>query len=83
MPSQTGFIQNRSILDDSVIMASEAVEWVVESDQNQIIMLLDFEKAYDRISWSVMEDTMGVHWGFQKYASHGFLLYIGMHKPQL
>jgi hypothetical protein len=35
MPSQTGFIQNRSILDDSVIMASEAVEWVVESDQNQ------------------------------------------------
>jgi len=30
-------------------MASEVVEWVVESNHNQVIMLLDFEKAYDSL----------------------------------
>jgi hypothetical protein len=62
-------------------MASEAVEWVVESDQNQIIMLLDFEKAYDKVSWAVMQDTMRAL-GFRN-SSHGFLPYTGMHKPQI
>jgi len=47
--SQTRFIQNRSILDHNVIMASKVVEWVVESNHNQVIMLLDFEKAYDSL----------------------------------
>jgi hypothetical protein len=34
--SQSGFIQNRSILDHNVIMTSKVVEWVVEGDQNQV-----------------------------------------------
>jgi hypothetical protein len=42
-------------------MASEAVEWAVENDQNQIIMLLDFEKTYDKVSSVVMQDTMREH----------------------
>jgi hypothetical protein len=47
-PNQTGFVEGRSILDN-VFMAQEALEWAEESDQDFILLLLDFEKAFDRI----------------------------------
>jgi len=32
-------------------MAQEALDWAEESDQNLVLLLLDFEKAFDRIEW--------------------------------
>ncbi|MCO5560377.1 hypothetical protein L7F22_013992 [Adiantum nelumboides] len=54
--SLTGFVQDRSILDNVVIFY-EAVEWARQTDQ-PAIMLLDFEKAYDRVGWGFLEDTL-------------------------
>ena len=57
LPSQTGFVPNRCILDN-VFLAFEAIEWALESKQDTIMLLLDFEKAYDRVSWTFLEQTM-------------------------
>ena len=55
--SQTGFIKERSILDN-IFVFWEAVAWAKKSKQNLAILLLDFEKAYDRVDWSFLEGTM-------------------------
>ncbi|MCO5588973.1 hypothetical protein L7F22_042937 [Adiantum nelumboides] len=48
--SQTGFVQDRSILYN-VVTFYEAVEWARHTEQPTVIMLLDFEKTYDRVDW--------------------------------
>lgn len=49
LPTQTAFVKNRCILDN-VFLAREAIGWATESGQDVVIMLLDFEKAYDRVN---------------------------------
>lgn len=34
------------------------MEWARESKQNLVILLLDFEKAYDRVNWSFLQQSM-------------------------
>ena len=46
--TQTGFVQDRSILDN-IFTFLEATEWAQHSGQHLAILLLDFEKAYDRV----------------------------------
>jgi hypothetical protein len=58
LPSQTGFVPNRCILDN-IFLAFEAIEWTMESRQEISMLLLDFEKAYDRVSWTFLQQTMG------------------------
>ncbi|MCO5548396.1 hypothetical protein L7F22_001853 [Adiantum nelumboides] len=55
--SQTGFVQERSILDN-VVTFYKAVEWARPSDQLTTILLLDFEKAYDRVDWDFLDGTL-------------------------
>ena len=55
--SQTGYVPNRCILDN-VVLAHEALVWVEESEQDFVVMLLDFEKVYDRLSWTSLEETL-------------------------
>jgi hypothetical protein len=52
-PNQTGFVEGRSILDN-VFMAQEALGWVEESEQDLVLLLLDFKKAFDRIEWGFL-----------------------------
>ena len=47
-PSQTGFIQERSILDN-VYTFWESAALAAKSNQKLAIVMLDFEKAYDRV----------------------------------
>ena len=49
LPSQTGFVPNRCILDN-IFLAFEAMEWTLENNQELSMLLLDFEKAYDRVN---------------------------------
>ena len=56
-PSAKGFVQDRSILDN-IFMFSEATEWAQHNGQHLAILLLDFEKAYDRVDWSFLEGTL-------------------------
>lgn len=56
-PNQTGFVEGRSILDN-IFMAQEALGWVEESEQDLVLLLLDFEKAFDRIEWGFLFTTL-------------------------
>ncbi|MCO5554989.1 hypothetical protein L7F22_008528 [Adiantum nelumboides] len=55
--SQTGFVQDDSILDN-VVTFYETVEWARQTKQPTTIMLLDFEKAYGRVDWGFLEGTL-------------------------
>ena len=57
LPSQTGFVPNRCIIDN-VFLAFEAIAWTKESQQELTMLLLDFEKAYDRVSWTFLRAVM-------------------------
>ncbi len=46
-------MEGRSILDN-VFMAQEALKWAKESDQDLVLLLLDFEKAFDKIEWEFL-----------------------------
>ncbi len=56
-PGQTGFVEGRSILDNT-FLAQEAQDWAEESDQDLVLLLLDFEKAFDRIEWSFLFEAL-------------------------
>jgi hypothetical protein len=49
-PNQTGFVEGRSILDN-VFITQESLSWAEESNQELVLLLLDFEKAFDKIEW--------------------------------
>ncbi len=56
-PGQTGFVEGRSILDN-IFLAQEAHDWAEESNQNLVLLLLDFEKAFDRIEWGFLFEAL-------------------------
>ena len=63
LPSQTGFVPNRCILEN-IFLAFEAMEWTMENQQDLSMLLLDFEKAYDRVNWTFLRkvmEKMGFH----------------------
>lgn len=49
LPSQMGFILGRYIFYN-VFMVSEAMDYVLDTKQPLVIVFLDFNKAYDRLS---------------------------------
>lgn len=46
-------MEGRSIFDNT-FMAQESLDWAVESNQDLVLLLLDFEKAFDRIEWGFL-----------------------------
>uniref|UniRef100_A0A453BVE3 Reverse transcriptase domain-containing protein n=1 Tax=Aegilops tauschii subsp. strangulata TaxID=200361 RepID=A0A453BVE3_AEGTS len=64
--NQTTFIKGRFILE-SVVMAHEVIHEVHISNSSGLILKLDYEKAYDRVSWDFLEEMLlfrgfGVKW---------------------
>jgi hypothetical protein len=49
-PNQTGFVMGRNILDNN-FLAQESFEWAIKNDQDLVLLLLNFKKAFDRIEW--------------------------------
>jgi hypothetical protein len=47
-PNQTGFVEGRSILNNNFLV-EEALVWAAESNQDFVLLLLDFEKTFDKI----------------------------------
>jgi len=56
-PNQTAFIKGRYILE-SVVAAHEIIHEVNRSKEAGVILKLDYENAYDRVSWSFLEDML-------------------------
>lgn len=55
--TQTTFIEGRFILE-SVVAAHEIVHDIHRNKESGIILKLDYEKAYDRVSWAFVEDML-------------------------
>jgi len=58
--SQIGFVKDRYILDN-VFLAYEAMEWAQELQQDLVILMIDFEKAYNQVNWTFLKATMYTH----------------------
>jgi hypothetical protein len=56
-PTQSAFIKGRYILE-SVVVAHELVHSVYQSGEPGIVLKLDYEKAYDRVSSSFLFDML-------------------------
>jgi hypothetical protein len=57
VPTQSAFIKGRYILE-SVVVAHEIVHSVNKSGEQGVILKLDYEKAYDRVSWSFLFEML-------------------------
>ena len=55
--NQSAFIKRRYILE-SVVIAHEVVHSVHSSKQPGVILKLDYEKAYDRVSWDFLHEVL-------------------------
>ncbi len=56
-PNQTGFVMGKNILDNN-FLAQESLEWAIESELDLVLLLLNFEKAFDRIEWGFLFTAM-------------------------
>ncbi len=52
-PNQIGFVMGKNILDNN-FLAQESLEWAIESDLDLVLLLLNFEKTFDRIEWGFL-----------------------------
>jgi hypothetical protein len=56
-PSQTAFMQGRNILD-GVAVLHETVHEMHTKKLHGVILKIDFEKAYDKVKWSFLQQTL-------------------------
>lgn len=56
-PTQSAFIKGRFILE-SVVVAHELVHGIHKSGEPGVVLKLDYEKAYDRVSWKFLFDML-------------------------
>jgi len=73
-PNQTGYVRGRSIIDN-IFLAQEAMVYAEETGQDLTMLLLDFEKAFDRISWPFMKSVMESRGFHQEFIDAVMTLY--------
>src|SRR3954464_4945697 len=56
-PTQTNFMHGRNILD-GVVVLHETVHEMHSKQLNGVIFKIDFEKAYDKVKWSFLQQTL-------------------------
>nr|GEU58908.1 RNA-directed DNA polymerase, eukaryota [Tanacetum cinerariifolium] len=61
-PVQSVFISSRQILDGP-LMVSEIIEWYKKKNKKLMIFKVDFEKAFDSVSWNYLDFVL-LHMGF-------------------
>ncbi|GAU49947.1 hypothetical protein TSUD_408420 [Trifolium subterraneum] len=61
-PNQSAFIKGRQLVD-GVVAVNEIIDFARKSKRSCLIFKVDFEKAYDSVSWSYL-DYMLVRFGF-------------------
>ncbi|XP_071688703.1 uncharacterized protein [Rutidosis leptorrhynchoides] len=55
---QSAFIKGRNILD-GVLIANETIDFIKKSKAKCLIFKVDFEKAFDSLSWDFLMEVMG------------------------
>ena len=56
-PSQTAFIPGRNIMEGVVIL-QETIHELHTKKRDGVILKIDFEKAYDKVKWSFLQQTL-------------------------
>ena len=56
---QTAFLQGRNIMK-GVIILHETIHELHTKKQNGVIFKIDFEKAYDKVKWSFLQQTLRI-----------------------
>jgi hypothetical protein len=56
-PAQTAFVQGRYILD-GVVTLHETIQEMHRKKLNGVIIKIDFEKAYYKVKWSLLQQTL-------------------------
>jgi hypothetical protein len=56
-PTQTTFILGRNIMEGVVIL-HETMHELHHKDKSGVIFKIDFEKAYDKVKWSFVQQTL-------------------------
>lgn len=55
--SQTAFVKGRNILE-GVVVLHEVIHELKRSKRKGVIFKIDFEKAYDNIKWSFVQEVL-------------------------
>jgi hypothetical protein len=56
-PTQTAFMPDRNIMEGVVIL-HETIHDLHTKKANGVIFKIDFEKAYDKVKWSFLQQTL-------------------------
>ncbi|RVW65895.1 Transposon TX1 uncharacterized 149 kDa protein [Vitis vinifera] len=56
--SQNAFVEGRQIMD-AILIANEAIDSILKSNNGAILCKLDIEKAYDHMDWSFLLAVLG------------------------
>ena len=67
-PTQTAFLPGRNIMEGAVIL-HETIHELHLKKQDGIIFKIDFEKAYDKVKWSFLQQTLRMKGFSQKWCS--------------
>jgi hypothetical protein len=67
-PTQTTFLLGRNIMEGVVIL-HETIHELHSKKQDGIIFKIDFEKAYDKVKWSFLQQTLRMKGFSQKWCS--------------
>ena len=55
--NQTGFVPGRSITEN-VLLVQDTLHWAKNNCPSAIVLCLDFAKAYDRVDWSFLKQSL-------------------------
>ena len=67
-PTQTAFMRGRNILD-GVVIIHEALHELHRKKLNRVIFKIDFEKAYDKVKWPFLLQTLRMKGFLPKWIS--------------
>jgi hypothetical protein len=56
-PSQTAFMSGKNIIEEVVIL-HETIHELHIRKQDGVIFKIDFEKTYDKVKWSFLQQTL-------------------------
>jgi hypothetical protein len=66
--TQTAFLPGRNIMEGTIIL-HETIHELNSKKQDGIILKIDFEKAYDKIKWNFLQQTLAMKGFSQKWCS--------------
>ncbi|GKB45483.1 putative RNA-directed DNA polymerase, eukaryota, reverse transcriptase zinc-binding domain protein [Tanacetum coccineum] len=76
-PEQSAFIVGRQILDGPLIL-SKVIDWYKKRKKKMLLFKVDFEKAFDSVSWRYLDhvmDNLGFSSKWRRWIKSGLMSY--------